>query len=543
MPSLLWFLPFALLFSLQVLPRLTADSPAGDEMVDIGDGYYYWKGDVISDQHHPPLAKALQALPLYALGVKDKAQGHFTAFERRDYNFLFVLNRDRFESLVLAGRLVTFLFGLGLGLLLFLAARELGREAAFFTLALWVLEPNLLAYSGLLMADIPLCFFLLAAAFSFRKMGEKPGWKGSIRTGLISAMAVTTKFSAAILAPVFLILEFLRRRKKAGPAAWRGLGMAWGIGLGAALLWVCLLYLPGTLRIPGSRSPLSYFWEGFSTTVSYSGHPTFFLGELAPRNHWAYYPVAFLLKSPLPFLFFLLTAAWAALTRRIQVPAWQWLTPALLFAAVLPFLNLGIRQVLPIYPFLILVAAQGAQWLWGQSFATGKRTGKILAGGLLAFQALSVLPSFPAQVAYLNELVSPDKRLYYLGDSNLDLGQDTKRLARTARLRGWKNVKLAYFGVTDPGLYGMQWAYWTKKDLAGPQPGWVYAVNVSYLQLGPAYFPDAAAIDHSWITQRTPTGTVGSTWVYFEISGEAAPDDSPALASAPPFRYFGNLNQ
>ena len=295
--------------------------------------------------------------------------------------------------------------------------------------------------------------------------------------------------------------------------------------------------------IPGFRWPLSYFWEGFRSTVSYAGHPTYFLGELSPQNHWAYYPVAFLLKSPLPFLVLLILSVWLGATRRLKIPAWQWLTPLLLFTAVLPFLNLGIRQVLPIYPFLILVAAQGAGWLWTRGGKSSRFLPRALTAVLLVFQTMSVASSFPSQVGYLNEMVRPEKQLFWLGDSNLDLGLDSKRLAMEAKRRGWTKIKLAYFGGSDPALYGMKWDYWTQKDLAGPQPGWVYAVNVSFLQLGPAYFPDAEKINHGWISRGVPTGMVGSTWYFYECPGKALSDSSPGLASAPPFKYFEGLNR
>src|ERR1700679_101255 len=91
---LLLFLLFALLFSLQVLPRLNEDSPAGDEPIDIADGYYYWKGDVLSTAEHPPLSKALQALPLWALGARDHSDIPFSIYDQRDWHFFFILNQD-----------------------------------------------------------------------------------------------------------------------------------------------------------------------------------------------------------------------------------------------------------------------------------------------------------------------------------------------------------------------------------------------------------------------------------------------------------------
>ena len=73
--SFYWFALFALVFLIQVGPRLKMDSSVADEMVEITDGYYYWSGDVISDSAHPPLPKALQALPCGGWDFNPRGRG------------------------------------------------------------------------------------------------------------------------------------------------------------------------------------------------------------------------------------------------------------------------------------------------------------------------------------------------------------------------------------------------------------------------------------------------------------------------------------
>jgi hypothetical protein len=146
--------------------------------------------------------------------------------------------------------------------------------------------------------------------------------------------------------------------------------------------------------------------------------------------------------------------------------------------------------------------------------------------------------SFPSQISYFNEGVPQSRKIYWLGDSNLDIGQDTKRLAQAAQRRGWSHVKLAYFGITDPALYGLKWERWTQKDLAGPQAGWVYAINAEFIQLGPAFDPAASSVLKSWILKVPPTGRVGDTWYYIEVPGTLKPDSSPEVASAPFFDRY-----
>lgn len=545
-PSLYWYLFFALIFFIQVFPRFGMDSPASDEVVDVGDGYYYWKGDVISDSRHPPLAKALQALPARFMGLESKAKASFTNYERRDYNFLFVLNRTKFEGVMEGARWVSLLSGLGIGYLLFLLVRGAGMPVLIFTMAFWALDPTLLAFSGLALADVPLAFLYLISVLSFRKSLENPGdWRNDAITGILTGMAVTTKFSAVLLIPVYLILELFRwlnakagREKDLG-----GVGRRWLTGLAGALAFISVLYLPGSLKMPDHRNPLGYFWDGFKAMAVFSGHPTYFLGELTTRNHWAYYPLALLLKSPLPFLLFLFLSIGLAALGKIKFPLWRWMPGLILFLAVSPFHNIGIREVLPAFPFFILLAGSGAGWLWTLGSEKRRLWPKLLAGIFIFFQAASVGLQFPGQISYFNELVPAGQKIYWLGDSNLDIGQDTKRLALKARQMGWGRVKLAYFGNANPELYGLKWDNWTQKDLEGPQPGQVYAINAAFLQLGPAFLPGAGAINQGWISKIPPTGMVGDTWYYFVMPGQAGTSGaSPDFPSTLPFKIYDHLN-
>src|ERR1700722_850683 len=207
-PFSFWiFLFFALVFSLQVAPRFFEDSPAADEVVNISDGYYYWKGDVLSDNLHPPLAKGLQALPLWGLGLKDHSPETFSDFEHRDFNFFFGLNPDRFTLMTALARMVTFLGGLGIGFILYrIAARE-KPVFLWITLCLWAFEPVLLAFSGLSLSDVPLTVFFLAAVWWFRRSLDEPGWKTALTAAFFFCLAILSKFSGVLLLPLLMVLE------------------------------------------------------------------------------------------------------------------------------------------------------------------------------------------------------------------------------------------------------------------------------------------------------------------------------------------------
>ncbi|HVM32171.1 MAG TPA: phospholipid carrier-dependent glycosyltransferase [bacterium] len=521
------FFFFALLFSAQVLPRLASDSPAGDEMIEMGDGFFYWKGDVLSAAEHPPLAKGLQALPLWALGVPYRSEQSFHVYLQRDYHFLFVLNADRWPLLFELSRGVTFLFGLGLGLLLFGAARGGSPGLLASVLALWAFEPSILAFSGFVLADIPMTFFFTAAVIAFHKAQADPSPRRSALAGLLAAMAVTCKFSAVFLLPVFLVLEVLASWKR-GPA-WRGIWARWGWGTIAGLAWILALYLPGTLFITGHPWPLGLLFNGLHSITASLGRAVYFRGEISVHPFPLYNPTALLIKSPLPLLILLAVAVFLAVKGKIRLPAWQWVPPLVFFLLVAPVYDLGIRNLLPLYPFFILMAGRAAGWMWDQK-PRGERVFPLLAGGLLLFQVFSVGLSYPYQTGYFNELVAPSRRLYWLGDSNLDIGQNTRRMVAEAKKRGWTHVKLAQFGSLNPVFYGLPWSPWTEKDLQGPQPGWVYLVSAEFLQLGPAYLPQAPLISRGWFNQ-VPRGLLADTWYYYEAPGEVQADNSPAIQS------------
>jgi hypothetical protein len=142
------------------------------------------------------------------------------------------------------------------------------------------------------------------------------------------------------------------------------------------------------------------------------------------------------------------------------------------------------------------------------------------------------LASEPNLISYFNDLVPVERKVYFLADSDLDMGQDLKRLAALGRQRGWNHIKLAQFGgALDPSFYGLSWVPWTQKDLSGPQPGQVYVVNVTLFQTGPVFDPDLLPIARSWASTSSPTGRVGDSWLYFEIPGKASADPSPSLSS------------
>jgi hypothetical protein len=124
---------------------------------------------------------------------------------------------------------------------------------------------------------------------------------------------------------------------------------------------------------------------------------------------------------------------------------------------------------------------------------------------LVCWHGVESLRAHPDYLPYFNQIARGDEH-NILGDSNLDWGQDLRRLARYVEENGIENLSLSYFGTASPEAVGLE-------DFRrfGPRDrprGWV-AVSVTNLQ--GIYQPRPA-----WLDAYEPRARVGkSIWLYF----------------------------
>ncbi len=116
-------------------------------------------------------------------------------------------------------------------------------------------------------------------------------------------------------------------------------------------------------------------------------------------------------------------------------------------------MNIGVRHILPMYVFLAVLIA-GAGWM----FIERDRRWVYAVVVLLLLQAVSTTRTYPAYLAYANELWGGPSQTYkYLSDSNVDWGQQLKATKRYLDERGVKDCWFVYFaeGVVDTRYYGI----------------------------------------------------------------------------------------
>jgi len=267
-----------------------------------------------------------------------------------------------------------------------------------------------------------------------------------------------------------------------------------------------------------------------------AARPTFLLGELSDRGFPHYFAVSFLLKTPLPLLLLCALALVRAprLARRDSALLW---IPVLVYLAATTTrgLQIGHRHLLPIYPFLFLAAGEAAAAL--RAWRAPK--GAVIAGALALWYAGGTFVQHPHHLAYFNEIAGGSRNGWrLLVDSNLDWGQDLKRLAEWLRANPAPGLKLSYFGSADPAYYGIvsealpgYTAPHAPRITREIRPGDVLAVSATNLQ-GVYLEPDDRALMER-VRALRPLARVGfSIFVYRSDFAwpPAAPDRAEAAA-------------
>jgi len=408
----------------------------------------------------------------------------------------FVYSNDA-EAILFRTRMAAAMLTLLLGALLFAFAREMfGNVAAFISLTLLVFEPNILAHGAVVTTDIGMSCLLLATVYAFYRYVKKPSAGRLVLTGLAAGLGLATKHSAILIFPILLALaavELVRGRADGGTEermgrmrlAVRFLGAIAVIGiLAVVILWSSYGFhfhpragvdasarvteYAGQLKNPVQTKmilaaqrwhllPQSYLYGLADVGITAEFSHSYLLGTIYPHGRWTYFPVAFAIKSSLGLLILLALAGLVLMRSRIE--SWRELSFLIVPAAIYFFvamgsgMNIGVRHILPVYPFLMILSGWAA-WRLMQR----QRRWAYVVAILLVWNVVSSARTFPVYLAYSNELWGGPSQTYrYLSDSNADWGQQLKATKKYLDGRQVKNCWFAYFAdvVVDPAYYGV----------------------------------------------------------------------------------------
>jgi len=491
-----------LIFVVLSLGSVAHKSPTYDETVHLFAGYSYLKwGDYRANPEHPPLVKMLAAAPLLALDLNTSG---ITPRERykvqRDKNYgwvlahrLVFLDNDA-ETLFLYARVVMVFLAATLALYVGRWAWELyGGEAALIALFLICFDPNFIAHSTIVQTDLPFALVLFSATYFFWRSLKALTWFNLTATSLSFAVAAVTKFSFVAIIPIWLVLgaaKLFSREPLQSPittpqlitdrwhrAALVGTILLVSAVLGYLAIWAAYQFRFEAILFQRDKLPIAdlsadHSWLGWlfqlcrenylipealvyglTDVYRYMERSSYLLGEVSQNGFWLYFPVAFLVKTPAPTLLLIVMATIYTVVRRPKGnAAFFLLIPGLIFFlfAVWSRLNVGLRHILPIYPFLFVWLAGTASLMW-RSGLRMRRAALLLLGVWLCG---STLWTYPNYLAYFNEFVGgPSRGHLFLVDSNLDWGQDLKALKEWMTRNQIDKIQFAYFGTADPAYY------------------------------------------------------------------------------------------
>jgi hypothetical protein len=559
-------LGIAAILTLEVTLPARRLSATWDEPYNLLAGVRYWQaGDYGINTEHPPLAKLVAALPLLSMRLKVPVIGNNVGRVNSYVQARALVFGNDADAMLLRSRLAVAGFALLLVLLLLEAGyRMFGAAVGWLAAGLALFEPNLVAHAAQVTADLGLACLYFAGVYSLWRVAERPSVLRLVGCGVACGLTLGVKHSGLFLIPVLLALvavEIISRFKHAGrdgsqvleretlnwlsrlavigacalAVLWglygfhyaaRPAGLALSPTLSATFLGV-RGHLARTLLVLTARFhllPESYLY-GLSDVLAVNASPrvAFLLGQLYPHALWYYFPATFLIKSTLGFLALVLLAvarprAWSGESYRRA--AYLLLPPAIFLAINLTSArNIGIRHILPLYPFLILAAAAGA---W--ELAKRRRGWAITVAVLVGLHAASSLYSLPNYLAYSNELCGGTSRTYrVLSDSNVDWGQGLKQARDYLAARHIQNCWFAYYGSADPGYYHIPCQplpepslYWWGERVPPPPEHFHGTVLISATELSAADWGPQELNPYSHFFDAEPTDNIGGSILVFD---------------------------
>jgi hypothetical protein len=469
-----------------------------DEGVHLLAGYSYLiKHRIELNPEHPPLVKLIAASLIWPLHpsfpwniLHDANQWDLAG------KFFYDIGNNP-DLMLFLGRLPTMVYSLLLGWLIFCWARKIsGIKAGLFALLLFAFDSNILAHSRYITTDTAISLGFFATLYYFCQYAEKPKTKTLFILLLVFALAQITKFSALILWPIIIIASiFLKITIK------QKFNLL--LGLILSTFWIIFIFYFGGIE---------QYHAGLSSLADHerSGHYTYLLGAYYDYFRW-YFPIAFLVKTPLTTLLLLLISGILFIVRNAHIRSWRFFSldqcliiifPILYFIiSVINKINIGIRHLLPMYPFIFLFIAIV---LFNPQFKL--KIIKIISIFLLLFFMVESLLTYPNYLGYFSSIIGGTNQGYkYILDSNLDWGQDLKKLKKyLADNNITEPIFLAYWGKASPDYYQIEYL----PLLPDIKKGYI-AISIQNIM--------GDNKEYAWLLREKPIAKIGSSIYLYHL--------------------------
>lgn len=567
------------------------DAPIVDEVPHIGAGYsYVVKGDMRLNPEHPPLIKDLAGLALVpVLGISNPVFNlpQWTTDVNGQWQFgrsLIFTSDISPDTIKMAARAPMLLvFVLACWFLWRWARERYGETSALIALILFALSPTVLAHARFVTTDMGAAAGVLIATFFFVAFIRAPSRRSFVWASLSLGLALLAKFNTVLLGPFFVAVAVLygldgrwnslRAWKRAG----RLFALTALVGATAFVAVVWPFYIAHTIKYPVERQVAdtkaiiggypdsllksAVLWASDKPLIRGAGHwalglamvqqrsvggnTIYYMGRVVREGGPGYFPTVYFLKEPLAWWILVSMAVTALAFHHRRRPKehkrghffsdnleeWVWLLWLAIywFISIRSTLNIGVRHLLPVYPFTILLVAGRIgvliEWLRMHDRLRLQWFSLAIAAllGWYTFESVSVWPGY---LSYFNQFAGgPAGGHQFVADSNLDWGQDVKRLSQWAERNGVEKISIDYFGWADPSYYlGDRYVYTTGsywKDARdfmerNSSDGWI-AISATFFQEA-TNRAEPGISTYRWLMDYEPVTVIGNSIFVWHVT-------------------------
>ncbi|NBD36734.1 MAG: hypothetical protein GVY30_12160 [Chloroflexi bacterium] len=488
---------------------------------------------------HPLLVDAWAALPLYLVNPDVPLETlNGWGVNRPAYAQSFIESIGPLNQVALASRVPLILLTMLLGATVYRWATDVwGARVGLLALGILLFDPTLLGHGCLATNDVGVTVLGTLALYWIWRWAKRLSWKYAVCGGVFMGLTMLAKGSGVLWAVAgggAMIARSISMRS----AQFRSRLLKQSVvmaGIAFCIVWAMYGFDVGSLPDVPLPVPAPLHWQGlFYHTSDAETHTVYALGNVKQGHWWWYFPLAFVLKNPVPWL----------IGGMMGVGVWLWrgrhrdlyyvggFVPLYIGVAITQGPNIGYRHLLPIHPFIYFLISSGGGRL-ADLLADAPRRGRqtlLLIGGLLGVWYIGgTLRAYPHTISYFNELAGgPENGWRYLASSNTDWCQSWKAI------RTWQNetghafgfsASTGYltpsdYGITDyrllppslgaPGKLLRPWLY--------PAPG-KYVIGANTLSGLSVPFIE----NYSWFRYHVPDTVIGGSHFYYQVPEPTQP--------------------
>ncbi len=526
-----------LILVFQAVSSLWIKTPTFDEPNNLTSGYLALvKNDFNFGADHPPLLKSLAALPLLFLKIKTPENPHsnFTRDQLFEFSSKFLFQPEHnVDQIVFLGRLPFVLLSCLLGVFVFLWAKELyGILPGLFALTLYVFSPNILAHSRLVDTDFGFTVFIFIACYYYWSYLSGPSFKKLCLTSLFLGISLVSKYSALLLFPIFFAIllakVFTEREYKLKNLLIPSNVEKTHANLKSFFIHFCvpliIIMVVIFIAFGFNLNALELYKKGLDQvdSIYFNQKPklNYMMGFFFYETSALYPFIAFLAKTPIPTLAFIILSLLVLFKNRDNLFNELSLIVPILVIFSSHFLDpehSGVRRFLPIYPFIFVFVSRIVNYLEISESTSLKSKFKFsIVATLTLWYVFSSVKVYPDYLTYFNEAAGgPKNGINYLDNSNIDWGQDLKRLKTYVDKNKINKIKLMYQGSAFPPYYKIPAIPVSAEEKQnGPNPGY-YAVSANYL-IRLISVPKAFGFGSVWKEKlKNPIHAIGNTIYIF----------------------------